>query len=353
MKWKITAAVIAVAAATALFYFGRQGDEMAAPQQSALQKPRHVAAEGKVEARPGYDLEIGSELTARIERFRVKEGDAVQRGQVIVELATEELAAQLRQAEAVSRAAQARHAEAAAGARDEEIEQARAALKRAEAERDLAEQTLQRSRTLYQDRSVAQATLDENEAGAKVAQARLAEADEQLKLLLAGPRRETLAQLSAAAAAAEANVKYLRTLLAKSRVTSPIDGTVIQRYLDEGEVVMPEKPIAVIADTTKLRINAEVDETNAGRLNVGDAAEVSAYAYPGKVFKARVGEIARYVGKREIRPNNPAVNLGLKIIQVKLELLEPVPLQLGMTVDVKVLAADGDWQGQNSARQQP
>jgi multidrug resistance efflux pump len=106
-----------------------------------------------------------------------------------------------------------------------------------------------------------------------------------------------------------------------------------------GEVVMPEKPIAAIADTSQLRINAEVDETDSGRLHLGDPVEVTAYAYPGKVYRGRVEEIADYVGKREIKPNNPAVNLGLKIIQVKIALLEATPLKLGMTVDVRIMPA--------------
>jgi multidrug resistance efflux pump len=68
----------------------------------------------------------------------------------------------------------------------------------------------------------------------------------------------------------------------------------------------------------------------------GDPVDISAYAYPGIVYKGRVEEIASYVGKREIKPNNPAVNLGLKIIQVKIAFIEPTPLKLGMTVDVRI-----------------
>ena len=67
--------------------------------------------------------------------------------------------------------------------------------------------------------------------------------------------------------------------------------------------------------------------------------DISAYACPGRVFRGRIEEIADYVGKCEIRPNNPAVNLGLKILQVKIALLEPTPLKLGMTVDVRIIPA--------------
>ncbi len=113
----------------------------------------------------------------------------------------------------------------------------------------------------------------------------------------------------------------------------------------------------------------------AGRLHPGDPVQISAYAYPARVLRGRVEEIADYVGKREIKPNNPAVSLGLmgmanmphlimkltlpvsltsilsrgerrrtnacasftlKIIQVKIVLQEATPLKLGMTVDVRI-----------------
>jgi ABC exporter DevB family membrane fusion protein len=300
---------------------------------------RYVSAEGKLEARPGAEMNVGSAMTARIERFLVKVGEHVDKGQVIAELDSKDLAARLHQAEAELAVAKARRNEVAAGARDEEIKQARAELQRVQSEQMQAEKEFKRTGQLHKDKFVSQATLDNAESVYKVATARVTEAKEHLRLLQSGPRRETLALHEAQVTQAEANVRYVRSLLDMTHITSPISGTLIERYLDVGEVVMPEKPLAAIADTSQLRINAEVDETDAGRLHVGDPVEVTAYAYPGKVYRGRVEEIADYVGKREIKPNNPAVNLGLKIIQVKIALLEPTPLKLGMTVDVRITPA--------------
>ncbi len=284
MKWKPAAAaatVIIIALAMYLLLRPENGNTPAT-QRPALQQS--ISAEGKLEARPGAEMDVGSELTARIERYLVNEGDHVDKGQVIAVLSAEELTARLHQAEAV--------------------------LHRTRSERMQAEKEFNRAGQLHQDKFVSQAAFDNAESAYKVAEAKVAEA--------------------------EANVRYVRSLLDKTRVTSPISGILIERYLEVGEVVIPEKPIAVIADTGQLRINAEVDETDAGRLQLGDPVEVRAYAYPGKVYKGRVEEIAHYVGKREIKPNNPAVNLGLKIIQVKITLLEATPLKLGMTVDVRI-----------------
>lgn len=342
MKWKPVAAVAAVIIIALAAYLGLRTHNASTPGNSSkasaqLPAPRYIAAEGKLEARAGAEMEVGSELIARIERFMVNEGDHVDKGQVIAVLDSKDLAARLKQVEAELAVAQARRAEVAAGARDQEIKQAHAALQRAQSERALAENEFNRMGQLFRDKFVSRATLDNAESAYKVAAARAAEAEEQLHLLQAGPRKETLALHDAQVAQAAANVRYVRSLLDKTRVISPISGTLIERYLDVGEVVIPERPIMLIADTSQLRINAEVDETDAGRLQLGDLVNISAYAYPGKVYKGRVEEIASYVGKREITPNNPEVNLGLKIIQVKIAFLEPTPLKLGMTVDVLIM----------------
>lgn len=331
MKWKL-GVVLLVAL---LLFFGLHrgaGDNADAP----LPAPQIIAAEGKVEAMPGAEMDVGSALTARIERFSVKVGEHVDKGQVIALLDDRDMAAQLQQAEAELAVARAKQGEVAAGSRREEIRQAESTLQRVQAELLLAEKEFNRSNQLYQGKFVSRAALDGSESAYKVASARVAEAEEQLRLLQSGTRGETLALHAAQVSQAKARVQYVRSLLDKTRVVSPISGVLIERYLDVGEVVMPEKPLARVADTRQLRINAEVDETDAGRLHLGDPVQVSAYAYPARVFRGRVEEIADYVGKREIKPNNPAVNLGLKIIQVKIALQEATPLKLGMTVDVRI-----------------
>ena len=103
----------------------------------------------------------------------------------------------------------------------------------------------------------------------------------------------------------------------------------------------PEIPILAIADLGKVWINAEVDETDVGRIHEGDTARVTSNSYPGTTFTGTIREIAHYAGARRIRPGNPAVNLGLKVIQVKIELQQHTPLRLGMTVDVRILPGGG------------
>ena len=115
----------------------------------------------------------------------------------------------------------------------------------------------------------------------------------------------------------------------------------IERYLDEGEGVTPEIPILAIADLNRLWLNVEVDETDIGRVHLGDTVQISSNAYPGQLYQGTVSEIADYAGARKIRPSNPTINLGLKVVQVKIGLAERTPLRLGMTVDVKIVPSGG------------
>lgn len=155
-----------------------------------------------------------------------------------------------------------------------------------------------------------------------------------------GPKDETLRLLEDTVKITEATVTYYNSLMEKTFIRAPISGKIIHKYLEEGEIVntMSEvTPLVDIANVEKIRINAEVDETDADRIKVGDPAEITSDAYPGKVFQGEIEKIASYVGKREIKPNNPAKNLDMKVIQVKIKLKEKAPLKLGMTVDVRIL----------------
>jgi len=308
------------------------------PTTPELLRPAFVAAEGKVETLPGYDVDLGTgELAGRIAKILVKEGDPVTQGQIVAELENEDLAALVQQSAQELRVAESRLAELKSGSRKEEIAAAAAAVAGAAARRDEARDQLARNRELLAQRLIPQSALDAAEAVYKTAQAAVEEAEENKKLLEAGPKPETVQLYRDQVQLAQTALDYNRQRLDKTLIRSPITGTVIERYLDEGEGVTPEIPILAIADLKKVWVNAEVDETDTGRIRVGDAAQVLSDAYPGIAYTGVIREIAHYAGARRIRPSNPAVNLGLKVVQVKIELQQPTPLRLGMTVNVRIV----------------
>lgn len=329
----ITAAVIALAAFAVIHQRTPRPAEVQAPLPLA-----YVAGEGKLEAMPGYDVDLGTgELNGKIARIFVREGDQVHKGQIVASLTNEDLRAQVIQSEQQLVVAQARLTELQSGAREEEIREARARLQGAMARMQEAHNQLQRDRDLHRQKMISQATLEATDTAWKAARASVDEAAQRKKLLEAGPKPETVQLYRDQVQLAEASLDHVRKRLDKTLVRSPIDGTVIERYLDEGEGVTPEIPILAIADLSETWINAEIDETDIGRVQVGDAARVTSDAYPGQTFHGAIREIASYAGVRKVRPRNPAANLGLKVIQVKIQLANQTPLRLGMTVDVRII----------------
>ncbi len=336
MKAKWIAAAIVVAGAFAYALFSGMSRPPPPPAPEAVRSL--VAAEGKIEAMPGFDVDVASgELNGKVKRILVREGDTVAAGQLVAELENEDARARVTAAERELEVSRSRLRELEAGARKQEIAQAAAALAGAAAEAEEAGQQAQRFRELRDKGMVAQSALDERERMFRVAQARTREADERKRLLEEGPRPETVALYRDQVKSAQAGLEYSRRVVDKTLVRAPISGTVIKRYLDEGEGVTPEIAILAIADLARIWVNAEVDETDAGGVSKGDRATVTADAYPGRVFEGRVLQIADYSGSRKVKPSSPAVNLGMKVVQVKIGLADPGPLKLGMTVNVIIL----------------
>lgn len=335
---KLVLIIIIVILMTTVYLLFKPSKETVHTNDKEIVFKRHVAAEGKVKAMPGQEIDVGSELiSGRIEKVFVKEGDFAKKGDLLIKLDNRDIQAKLKEAEGELKVAEAKFEEVASGSRKEEIKKADAALDARIADMELARANLERYERLYKEGLVQKALLDEKENIFKVAKARVKEAEEEKILLEKGPKKETLKFYEDSAQKARSTVEYYERLLEKTIIKSPITGKIINKYLEEGETVIPETPILTVADVENIRINAEVDEVDIGKIKVGDYVEITSDAYPEKVFKGEIQEIADYVGVRKIRPNNPAKNLDMKVIQVKIGLKEKTPFKIGMTVDVKIM----------------
>ncbi len=298
--------------------------------------PNVVCAEGKVEVMPGFEVEVGSELEGRIIEFPVEEGENIKKGDLIVRIDDKELLARLKEQSSELSLAKARLKEAESGARPEEIKKAEAVLCAATVAMDYAQLELGRYRNLYKDNAIAKATLDEKEEAFNIAREKVKEAEEGKRVLEKGAKEETLEFHREAVKKAEATVDYYKTLLEKTLIYSPISGRVIQKYLQRGEMVNKEASLVAIADLSKIWINAEADETDAGKIKLRESVEIRSDAYPEKVFEGWVERVSDYIGGRKVRPNDPTKNLDIKVIQVKIGLKEKGLFKPGQSVDVRI-----------------
>lgn len=298
---------------------------------------RYASAEGKVEISPGFEVELSSELEGRIGSFPVREGDNVRKGDLIAIMSNSDLIAKLRESEAELAVAGSKLKEMASGARVEEIREAVAALESAQAAMQFESASRDRHRELFSKGYIPRELLEEKERNLTVALSAVKKAEETKTLLEKGPKPETLRVYEEEVVRASAAVQYNRNMLEKTYITSPITGKVIRKYFQDGESVTKDKPLAAIADTAMLRINAEVDETDIGMVRIGAKAEIRSDTFAGEVFRGSVEEISDYAGIRKVKPNDQAKNLDMKVVQVKIRIEDKTSLKPGMTVDVKVL----------------
>lgn len=216
---------------------------------------------GRVEA---TTVEILSKFSARIEEISAREGDMVKKDQVLVRLDTKELNAQLRAAEA-------------------EVEQQKQAKKSAKAlvnqrksERLLAKQDLTRSKSLYVTKDISLKELQENETALATAEASLAAAEADY------------AKSDASIAAAVAKADTIRVNLGESDLMSPLDGRVLYRSREPGEVVNADSSILTVLDLTDVYMQFYLRTEQAGKVAIGSEARIVLDAYPDRPIPAKV-----------------------------------------------------------------
>jgi HlyD family secretion protein len=135
----------------------------------------------------------------------------------------------------------------------------------------------------------------------KQAKERLAAAQAQLELAKAGPSAEQLALAKSQVDTALASVDVLQAQLDKLEVKSPIEGVVLSRSAEPGEVAMPGTPLLTLARLDDLTITVYIPEDRYGAITLGENAQVTVDSFPGTTFPASVVHIA---DQAEFTPRN-------------------------------------------------
>lgn len=166
------------------------------------------------------------------------------------------------------------------------------------------------------------------------AKARLEAARANLELARAKPGSEEVALAQAQVDAARAALAVLEAQLERLQVVSPIDGIVLERAIQPGEVAVPSSTLLTLARLDDLTITVFIPEDRYGTINLGDTAQVTVDSLPGEVFEARVVHIA---DRAEYTPRNVQTQEGRKttVFAIKLTVDNPDgQLKPGMPADV-------------------
>jgi len=258
-------AVLVLAAGAAGWWYWQAGKRAQAAPRYVTQPLQRghvrltVAANGTLQ--PTRSVNIGSELSGTVRRVLVDVNDRVKRGQVLVELDTAKLDAQVLRSRAAVASAQARLAQAQAT-----VKEARAALAR-----------LEEVARLSGGKVPSAAELDTGRAAYDRAQADEAAA------------RASVQDARAALANDETNVT-------KASIRSPIDGVVLARSVEPGNAVAASLQAVTLMtlaeDLSRLRLEVNVDEADVGAVQPGQQASFTVSAYPSRPYPARTTRVA-------------------------------------------------------------
>jgi len=328
--WLVVIALVILGAAAFTYFSGRLGEPSPAKQEaSAAQRPSGASSpsqpsSGEVLKASGYivahhKIAVGSKVMGKVAWIGVEKSDKVRKGQLLVRLDDREYVAQVSQAEAALRAAEAKLAELEAGNRPEEVQRAEAELARYRADSENAQMELKRLESLLKSGAVAQQQVDNAKSRADMAAAAVGVAERNYELMKLGPRAEEITQAKAEVDRARASVEYAQTLLDATRITAPIDGTVLERIVETGEMVTTsfagetgaKSSVVSLADLTDLQVELDISQADFNRISRDQDCVMSPEAYPDRKYTCRIAEIA------------PEANRQKATIQVKVQVLKP------------------------------
>jgi HlyD family secretion protein len=230
-----------------------------------------VSASGKIQ--PKRQVNMSATVMGRVTRLSVEEGQRVRAGQFLLEIDPRALAGQLQRGEAGVAAARSA------------LEQVRSSVEEARANLDLARQNLRRQQDLWSRGLTPRETLER-------AQNEVAVRDSEFKA-----RQQEVETREQQIRQEQANLATTRYNLSQVVISSPMDGIVTRRNIEEGENVVvgtmnnPGTVLLTIADMSVIEAEIEVDETDIPSVLLGQSATITIDAVADRMFRGRVTEI--------------------------------------------------------------
>ncbi|MDP1317657.1 efflux RND transporter periplasmic adaptor subunit [Acinetobacter lwoffii] len=304
-RYKILLIIVLLLAVGFALFRWWQGPVVPSYTLSAMPLVQNVVATGRVAT--VSRAQVGSEISGVVLQRLVQEGDQVKPGDLLVVLKSDELLAQVRQAELVlTELASSRRPQAAA-----ELASAKAQLEQA-------------SREAARRRNAEAGILSREEVEQAVEAERVARNNYETARVKAG----ALAAGQVEEASLREQLAVAQAQLAKTKIRAAVAGTVLTRDVEPGDLVQPGQTLFTIALTGNTEIRVPLDERNLPQLALQQNATVISDAYPDQSFPARINFIA------------PSIDPQRGTVEVRLT-VNPVPdfLRQDMTVSVNVETA--------------
>lgn len=310
--------------------------------EPARQYRRSIYSPGIVEgASPTVDLRPQTSGPIRV---FVQEGAMVKRGDILLETQEPLRAHELALAESEVRLAQAQLDRLRNGAHPQEREEAAALYQIAETERDWAARLWRRTEELEKSLALSQEEADTRRTQWKSLESKAAAARARAELLISPPREEDVRMAEARVAAAEARLRLATEQLNRNRLHASCSGIVLKVNVEDGEEAGPQDPEAaiVLADTSRLRVRAFIEEIDAPRIALGMLAAVTADGLPNHVWEGRVSQVSPVMSRKQMWSDEPGERFETKVREIWIDLDEASGLIVHLRVDVMLTTSEGD-----------
>ncbi len=304
-----------------------------------VSNPNVLRVSGNIEV---TDVEISFKLPGWVAARSASEGQVIQAGDPVARLDDIELREEVLVRQAELAAYQAELAALLAGSRPEEIAEAQATVRLAQAELKRLKLDYDRAKTLLGSRTISQEQYDSALASYEVGQSRLQQTRSRLKLVEKGPRQEEIDRARARVEQATQSQALAQTRLGYATLTAPIAGMVLSENIEAGEYVVPGVPIVTVGDLVSSWLRAYVNEPDLGRVKAGQSVCVSTDTYPQRLYAGTVSFIS---SQAEFTPKNvQTAEERVKLVyRIKIDIPNPdMELKPGMPADADIWLGDGE-----------
>lgn len=236
---------------------------------------------------------VSSKTAGQIVKLNASEGESVVIGDTLLVIDHENYELQKSQAEAALEAAEANYNLLINGARKEDLSNAEETLFQIKQNYETVYADFQRFKNLYEKKAITKKQFDEISAKYEITKSQLRQAEENLRKLKNFARPEELSAAKAKVNQAEASLNLIKKTISDCFVTAPTAGVVTNQLVEIGEMVVPQSSLFKISNLSNAEIYVYVQETDLGKLNLGDKAEIKIDTYPDKIYEGEITYISQ------------------------------------------------------------
>lgn len=297
----------------------------------------YIEESGTVET---TNIILSAQLGGQVTQIFSDEGDLTEKGDTLLIIDHDILSIKLRQAIAGANAAKAKLDMAISGARSEDISLANEQFNQAQLNYNLALSDFDRMKNLLEEQAITQKQFDDIKTRFNIAESQLNSAKENLKKIKNISRPEEIAQIKANYENAHANVELIKKQISDSHIISPINGFVVDRFVELGESVNYGSSLFKVSDLSIVELVVFINEENLGKVKLGQSVEITTDSYSDKVYDGKVIFISP---EAEFTPKNiQTKDERTKLVfAVKIEVPNTdFELKAGMPADAKIRVED-------------